>query len=69
MATYTMYFTSIVEQAVEVDAEDLDLAVDQAYDKLQGMPFISWQISSSGDWELDSAENHDTGEQFRDLGY
>lgn len=59
--TYRVGFTTTVEQFVEVtlDTEGLseleieEAALDEAYDNLDGVPFLGWNWDEGSDWTFD----------------
>lgn len=62
MATYTLYFTTNASSAVTVEADDLESAIEKAYDRLPynvcaqcaGAGYSAEAgIDLAGDWELD----------------
>jgi hypothetical protein len=59
MSTYRIYFTNVTSTSIEVEADDLDEAIDAAYEKLPGS--ICAQCSGWGnDWSRDEGDwNHD----------
>lgn len=55
MAKYIVYLTTTASTSVEVEAEDVDAAIDAAYDK--DMPTLSAEASGWGhDWSLDLSD-------------
>lgn len=62
MATFKVFFQTVVEQCVEVEADDFEDAIDIAYDQVKSVPFIGWEFDASGDWDFCFAENEETGD-------
>ncbi|MFJ4107926.1 hypothetical protein [Oerskovia enterophila] len=55
MSKYTLYFTNVTSTAVEVEADDLDSALELAYNRLPGS--ICAQCSGWGEsWDRDEGE-------------
>lgn len=62
MPKYRLYFTNSISSVVEVEADDLDDAIDEAYDRLPSSPCAYCAgmglgndpgFEIDGDWELD----------------
>jgi len=62
VSTYRLYFTSTLSTSVEVEAEDLESAIEAAYDSNQMPTSIcaqctgygsSWSMDHTGEWEFD----------------
>lgn len=62
MTKYRVGFTTVVEQFITVEVEDADFesefdleeaVLDEAYNELQGVPFLGWNWYEGGNWEFD----------------
>lgn len=52
MTKYKVYFTAIAEQWVEVEADDPDTAIDEAYNNVNPVPNFGWGEADLGEWEV-----------------
>lgn len=69
MTKFKVYYRTILEQAIEVEVDvpegddGFEMAVDKAYDSVQGAPFMGWNFDASGDWEPAYARNLENGDE------
>ena len=72
MTKFKAYFSSGIEQSVEVDIdvygmdpEDaLEKALEEAHDEVTSVPFIGWNFDAAGDWEPTYVRNLETGDEL-----
>lgn len=55
MSKFELYFLQTASTSVTIDADDLESAIEQAYNKLPGSlcHHCARDFDMSGDWELD----------------
>jgi hypothetical protein len=62
MSTYRLYFTQVISTSIEIEADDLESAIEAAYDSDKMPPGICaqctgwgqpWNQDVSGEWEYD----------------